>query len=351
MSNNENSDDNVSLQQEELLVLSSIFGEDDFLQTPPLYTLLLRSNVDDQREPLCLQFSFPAKYPTSAEHPPSFTINCPWLSHLAIDTISQHLRNIYTSEPQVIIYQWGDWLKDHAHEFSSRPLSSKDNSISNNNRNNDMVSSSSSNDLSEGDQDDIVNEHHPSNDDEDDVDDDGGAIPFIYHGEAVTDRKSKFQAHLAEVHSLEEVRAVIGELLKDKKIATATHPTIYAFRFRDDDPSSSTLETHRDDDGETGAGDKLLYLLEKMPCENMLVVVTRWYGGINLGNDRFKHITNVARDIIEQTRPIIEEKHKASASAAAGGPRRKHRPADEVYNTSQSCPHNGRCYNWECTYV
>jgi len=33
----------------------------------------------------------------------------------------------------------------------------------------------------------------------------------------------------------------------------------------------------RDDDGETGAADKLLFLLSRMHLENVLVVVTRWY--------------------------------------------------------------------------
>ncbi len=32
---------------------------------------------------------------------------------------------------------------------------------------------------------------------------------------------------------------------------------------------------------------------------NVIVVVTRWYGGIHLGPDRFKHINNCARTILE----------------------------------------------------
>lgn len=31
----------------------------------------------------------------------------------------------------------------------------------------------------------------------------------------------------------------------------------------------------------------------------MLVVVTRWFGGIHLGPDRFKHINQAARDAME----------------------------------------------------
>ena len=36
-----------------------------------------------------------------------------------------------------------------------------------------------------------------------------------------------------------------------------------------------------------------------MDVNNTLVVVTRWYGGVHLGGDRWKHINNAARSAIE----------------------------------------------------
>ena len=33
----------------------------------------------------------------------------------------------------------------------------------------------------------------------------------------------------------------------------------------------------------------------------MMVVVSRWYGGIQLGPDRFKHINNVARVLLQSS--------------------------------------------------
>lgn len=54
-----------------------------------------------------------------------------------------------------------------------------------------------------------------------------------------------------------------------------------------------------DDDGETQAGARLKHLLEILELENVLVVVSRWYGGILLGPDRFKHINQAARDALE----------------------------------------------------
>ena len=38
-----------------------------------------------------------------------------------------------------------------------------------------------------------------------------------------------------------------------------------------------------------------------------MVVVSRWYGGIHLGPDRFKHINNCTRMILEQNGYIKEK--------------------------------------------
>lgn len=53
-----------------------------------------------------------------------------------------------------------------------------------------------------------------------------------------------------------------------------------------------------EDDGETAAGGRLLHLMEILNVRNVMVVVSRWYGGILLGPDRFKHINNCARNIL-----------------------------------------------------
>ncbi|KAL6737277.1 hypothetical protein Aduo_010933 [Ancylostoma duodenale] len=55
-------------------------------------------------------------------------------------------------------------------------------------------------------------------------------VPTIHHGEVFTDRKSHFQAHLARVHSKEEVTLVLDRLLENSKISRATH-NMYAYRI------------------------------------------------------------------------------------------------------------------------
>ncbi|KAJ1470136.1 ribosomal protein S5 domain 2-type protein [Baffinella frigidus] len=77
-------------------------------------------------------------------------------------------------------------------------------------------------------------------------------------------------------------------------IARASH-NILAFRLT---TPSGNLLSDCDDDGESAAGGRLLHLLNIVGAANVCVVVSRWYGGIHLGPDRFKHINSVARQLL-----------------------------------------------------
>ena len=43
----------------------------------------------------------------------------------------------------------------------------------------------------------------------------------------------------------------------------------------------------------------LTFLSQTLNADNVMVVVTRWYGGIHIGPDRFRHINNRAGKILE----------------------------------------------------
>ena len=49
-----------------------------------------------------------------------------------------------------------------------------------------------------------------------------------------------------------------------------------------------------------------------MDVKNIMVVVSRWYGGVHLGPDRFRLINNAARQVIEKAGllPTQESKKK-----------------------------------------
>ncbi|KAF5303983.1 hypothetical protein FQA39_LY01768 [Lamprigera yunnana] len=118
----------------------------------------------------------------------------------------------------------------------------------------------------------------------------------IIHGPIIKDRKSVFQGHVCQIEDQHLVKDVMDLLLENKKIAQATH-NILAYRFLL--PNGSILQDC-DDDGESHAGSRLLHLLQIVDVTNVLVVVSRWYGGIQLGPDRFRHINNAARQVLEQ---------------------------------------------------
>jgi hypothetical protein len=129
-------------------------------------------------------------------------------------------------------------------------------------------------------------------------------------GAPLVDKKSTFQAHLCQVHTEKQVREALHQLItSSSKIQRATH-NMYAWRiverrqprnhYEIDETSvtSTTIKHDNDDDGEDSAGSKLAYLLDMRKDENVLVVVSRWYGGIQLGPKRFAHIVNVARELL-----------------------------------------------------
>uniref|UniRef100_A0A3B4BBD8 RWD domain-containing protein n=1 Tax=Periophthalmus magnuspinnatus TaxID=409849 RepID=A0A3B4BBD8_9GOBI len=127
-------------------------------------------------------------------------------------------------------------------------------------------------------------------------------IPPIKHGNATTDRRSTFQPHLAPVVTPRQVKMVLEKLYENKKISSATH-NIYAYRIYCEDKNSFLQDC--EDDGETAAGGRLLHLLQILDVRNVMVVVSRWYGGILLGPDRFKHINNCARSILQEEGYIV----------------------------------------------
>ncbi|KAL1591061.1 hypothetical protein WHR41_00017 [Cladosporium halotolerans] len=126
------------------------------------------------------------------------------------------------------------------------------------------------------------------------LDDLGDPPPWVL-SEVITEKKSVFLARAAEVHSVDEAKSYLAHLLAtDKKAAKATH-NITAWRIRGE---NGVQFQDCDDDGESAAGGRLLHLLELMGVWNAMVVVTRWYGGIHLGPDRFRLINQAARDAV-----------------------------------------------------
>lgn len=100
----------------------------------------------------------------------------------------------------------------------------------------------------------------------------------------------KFQAFIAHVESVEDTEVVLRQLLSNKKIANSTHNMVAYRIVKENSYGEKSYIEFRDDDGEGmrafffflsgigGAGDKMLYVLQAKKAENLMVVVSRWYG-------------------------------------------------------------------------
>lgn len=122
--------------------------------------------------------------------------------------------------------------------------------------------------------------------------------------DVVTELKSVFVARCAPVSSPDQAAWYVQHLLdSDKKVRSATH-NITAWRIQGENGVSFQ---DCDDDGETAAGGRVLHLMQLMDLWNVMVVVTRWYGGHQLGPKRFSIINTVARDAFVKAGLVKDE--------------------------------------------
>ncbi|XP_043238156.1 protein IMPACT-like isoform X2 [Amphibalanus amphitrite] len=246
--------DNISLQADEVQALSSIYEQEWKVMT------------------------LTPGYPS--ESPPQYELLAPWLRGDLRNTLAAHLDGIYCDNiGSSILYLWIERVREFLEELQETAP--------------DIEESVSSAAVSPP----------PT------IEADLSPCPEIIHGECIVDRKSVFQAHCAPVVTVQQVHQVIASLKECRKIASATH-NMWAYRIQG--AASGAFLQDCDDDGETHAGGRMLHLLEIVGVQNWVVVVTRWYGGIQLGPDRFRHINNATRNVLQLSGAISppDEKKK-----------------------------------------
>ncbi|XP_034736841.1 protein IMPACT [Etheostoma cragini] len=304
-------------QIEEVEALSSIYGEEWCVidEASRIFCIKISNDLEEQKLTACLQIILPHDYPSTS--PPIYQINAAWLRGPERTKLANSLEDLYVEHVgESILYLWVEKVREFLVDIS---LSSET-----------------------VDQPEKVNmtaeEEEEDDDDDEDIPDfktlqlnteqthlfmdhvDDEELPPIKHGSAITDRRSTFQPHLAPVVTPIQVKMVLGKLYENKKIASATH-NIYAYRIYCEDKHSFLQDC--EDDGETAAGGRLLHLLQILDVRNVMVVVSRWYGGILLGPDRFKHINNCARNI------LVEQGYTASMDEATKSGAKTKRPKNK----------------------
>jgi putative IMPACT (imprinted ancient) family translation regulator len=108
------------------------------------------------------------------------------------------------------------------------------------------------------------------------------------------DRGSRYAASVGPVRSRAGIDTFLSALRCRRKFAKATHHS-WAAVLSDGGPLKS-------EDGEAGAGAVILKMLEREGLVDHIVVVTRWYGGVHLGGDRFAHIVTCTRAALAAAR-------------------------------------------------
>uniref|UniRef100_A0A1B6H196 RWD domain-containing protein n=1 Tax=Cuerna arida TaxID=1464854 RepID=A0A1B6H196_9HEMI len=258
--------ENKQRQTDEVEALCSIYGDQWQTEDEPNQTYCVA--ITEGKCDAMLHIKLPPEYPSSA--PPQYQLSAPTLSRSDKQSLSDRLESIYLDNiGESIIYQWVEATREFLQiKFLNKNISEPEPEIIDSDVK--MISQEPS----------IIRRLE------------------IFHGEVITDRKSKFQGHAAVVTSVDQVKDMLSTLLENKKFAQATH-NIYAYRvLKDGLPGCMAQDC--DDDGENAAGSRLLHLLQTMGAMNVMVVVSRWYGGVHLGPDRFRHINNAARQVLQQ---------------------------------------------------
>ncbi|XP_035509822.1 protein IMPACT [Morone saxatilis] len=309
---NPDNEGDLQAQIEEVEALSSIYGDEWCVidEASRIFCIKVSDDLDEPKLTACLQIILPPDYPSVS--PPIYQINAAWLRGPERAKLANSLEDLYVEHMgESILYLWVEKIREFLVEKSqsSGTVDQPEN-----------VNMTAEEEVDDDDEDipdfrtfklNTENAHlfmDHANDEE---------VPPIKHGNSITDRRSTFQPHLAPVVTPRQVKMVLESLYENKKIASATH-NIYAYRIYCEDKHSFLQDC--EDDGETAAGGRLLHLLQILDVRNVMVVVSRWYGGILLGPDRFKHINNCARNI------LVEEGYTVSTDEATKSGAKTKRP-------------------------
>ncbi|SIR55934.1 uncharacterized protein, YigZ family [Haladaptatus litoreus] len=134
------------------------------------------------------------------------------------------------------------------------------------------------------------------------------------HGEAVFEvRGSEFIGYIAPVESVETAESFVERI--EERHPDATH-NVPAYRVRAgnaEKADSGFLREYSSDDGEPSgsAGKPMLNVLQQREIENVAAVVTRYYGGTNLGvGGLVRAYSRAVKEAVDDAEIVEERPHE-----------------------------------------
>jgi len=118
----------------------------------------------------------------------------------------------------------------------------------------------------------------------------------IEHRDIIIDRKSKYSVVAYRVTELWDIKKYFKELTGESYFHRASHNS-YAYRMYQE--NGSIIEW-KNDDGEQGAGMCILRELQRENATGILLIVTRYFWGIQLHSDRFKNVIDACKIFFEK---------------------------------------------------
>jgi putative IMPACT (imprinted ancient) family translation regulator len=118
----------------------------------------------------------------------------------------------------------------------------------------------------------------------------------VEYRDIIIDRKSKYTVVAFRVEGISEVKKHFKTLTSESYFRKASHNS-YAYRVKQE--NGSIIEW-KNDDGEQWAGMCILRELQREDATWVMIVVTRYFGWIQLHADRFKNVIDACKIFFEK---------------------------------------------------
>uniref|UniRef100_A0A0G4HVJ8 Impact N-terminal domain-containing protein n=1 Tax=Chromera velia CCMP2878 TaxID=1169474 RepID=A0A0G4HVJ8_9ALVE len=143
------------------------------------------------------------------------------------------------------------------------------------------------------------------------------AIATLTSGKRINFSGAFLQAHVAAITHTRQAGPVLEALLVEPRMEEVRN-TFWAYRVLDMETGQSFESS--DDDGEPGAGEKVLLTMQRLCLDNLLLIVTQWDTGAQgrLGSRLFRQVVGVCKSLLSDLQKEIVGEGKGTRGSRGG---------------------------------